>query len=107
MPLETSDAGVPATGICTSTRTARYTRARSAERRILRGSWTATSIRPWRRSSRPGATFRSGSDLMSDRVRPYLFYDAVISICTQCYRKIDGKILFEDGKVLLVKRCPE
>jgi len=44
---------------------------------------------------------------MADRVRPYLFYDAVISICTQCYRKIDGKILFEDGKVLLVKRCPE
>jgi len=43
---------------------------------------------------------------MSDRVRPYLYYDVVISICTTCHRKVDGKILFEDGKVFLVKRCP-
>ncbi len=43
---------------------------------------------------------------MAERVRPYLFYDAVISICTECYRKIDGKILFQDGNVYLVKRCP-
>src|SRR5438477_6665863 len=43
---------------------------------------------------------------MADRVRPYLFYDTVISICTTCYRKVDGKILFEDGCVHLVKRCP-
>ena len=43
---------------------------------------------------------------MADRVRPYLYYDAVISICTTCYRKVDGKILFEDGNVFLVKRCP-
>lgn len=44
---------------------------------------------------------------MADRVRPYLFYDTVISICTECFRKVEGKILFQDGKVLLVKRCPE
>jgi uncharacterized radical SAM superfamily Fe-S cluster-containing enzyme len=44
---------------------------------------------------------------VADRVRPYLYYDTVISICTQCYRKIDGKILFQDGSVFLVKRCPE
>jgi molybdenum cofactor biosynthesis enzyme MoaA len=43
---------------------------------------------------------------MADRVRPYLYYDTVISICTECYRKIDGKILFQDGNVFLVKRCP-
>lgn len=43
---------------------------------------------------------------MADRVRPYLYYDTVISICTECYRKIDGKILFQDGNVYLVKRCP-
>jgi hypothetical protein len=44
---------------------------------------------------------------MSDRVRPYLFYDVAISICSTCYRKVEGKIVFEDGKVLLHKRCPE
>lgn len=44
---------------------------------------------------------------MADRVRPYLYYDTVISICTTCYRKVDGKILFQDGCVYLVKRCPE
>lgn len=40
-------------------------------------------------------------------VRPYLFYDVALSICSTCLRKVEGKILFEDGKVLLTKRCPE
>lgn len=44
---------------------------------------------------------------MADRVRPYLYYDVVVSICTTCYRKVEGKVLFQDGKVLLTKRCPE
>lgn len=44
---------------------------------------------------------------MADRVRPYLYYDTATSICSQCYRKVEGKILFQDGVVLLVKRCPE
>jgi uncharacterized radical SAM superfamily Fe-S cluster-containing enzyme len=44
---------------------------------------------------------------MADRVRPYLYYDTVTSICSRCYRKAEGKILFQDGHVLLVKRCPE
>jgi uncharacterized radical SAM superfamily Fe-S cluster-containing enzyme len=44
---------------------------------------------------------------VADRVRPYLYYDTAISICTECYRKVDGKILFQDGNVYLVKRCPE
>lgn len=44
---------------------------------------------------------------MADRVRPYLFYDVAISICSRCYRKVEGKILFEEGKVYLKKRCPE
>ncbi len=39
-------------------------------------------------------------------VRPYLFYDTVISICSTCLRKVDGKILFQDGKVLMRRRCP-
>ena len=43
---------------------------------------------------------------MADRVRPYLFYDVAISICSTCYRKVEGKIIFEDGKVFMTKRCP-
>jgi hypothetical protein len=44
---------------------------------------------------------------MADRVRPYLFYDVVVSICSTCYRKVEGKIVFQDGRVLMTKRCPE
>ena len=44
---------------------------------------------------------------MTARVRPYLFYDVAISICSTCYRKVEGKIVFEDGRVLMLKRCPE
>ena len=44
---------------------------------------------------------------MSTRTRPYLFYDTVISICSKCFRKVEGKIVFRDDKVLMLKRCPE
>ena len=44
---------------------------------------------------------------MGERVRPYLYYDVVVSICSSCYRKVEGKIVFQDGKVLMVKRCPQ
>ena len=43
---------------------------------------------------------------MADRVRPYLFYDVAVSICSTCLRKIEGKIIFQDGNVYMVKRCP-
>jgi len=43
---------------------------------------------------------------MPDRIRPYLFYDTAISICSTCYRRAEGKIIFEDNKVYLLKRCP-
>ena len=42
---------------------------------------------------------------MADRVRPYLFYDTAISICSTCFRRVEGKIVFEDGRVFLLKRC--
>lgn len=42
---------------------------------------------------------------MGDRIRPYLFYDTAISICSQCYRRTDAKIVFADGNVYLLKRC--
>ncbi|MBL4771017.1 MAG: radical SAM protein [Planctomycetes bacterium] len=44
---------------------------------------------------------------MSDRIRPYQYYDVAISICSQCLRRVDGKILFQDDKVWMQKRCPE
>jgi uncharacterized radical SAM superfamily Fe-S cluster-containing enzyme len=43
---------------------------------------------------------------MTEKLRPYLFYDVAISICSTCYRRIDAKIVFEDGKVWMLKRCP-
>jgi uncharacterized radical SAM superfamily Fe-S cluster-containing enzyme len=43
---------------------------------------------------------------MVDRVRPYLFYDVAVSICSTCHRKVEGKLLIQDGAVYLSKRCP-
>lgn len=44
---------------------------------------------------------------MPQKTRPYLFYDVVVSICSTCYRKIEAKTVFQDGKVFMLKRCPE
>ena len=44
---------------------------------------------------------------MTDRVRPYLYYDVAVSICSSCYRKVEGKIVFQEGSVYMLKRCPE
>lgn len=43
---------------------------------------------------------------MAERVRPYLFYDVAVSICSTCFRKVEGKIIFQDGSVYLLKSCP-
>lgn len=44
---------------------------------------------------------------MPDRIRSYLYYDVAMTICTTCHRKLEGKIVFEEEKVFLLKRCPE
>ena len=44
---------------------------------------------------------------MADRVRPYLFYDVVVSICGTCFRRVEGKLVIADGRVFMLKRCPE
>lgn len=41
------------------------------------------------------------------RTRPYLYYDVAVTICDLCLRKCEGKIVFQDGNVLLLKRCRE
>ncbi len=44
---------------------------------------------------------------MAERVRPYLYYDVAVSICSTCYRKVEAKIVFMDEKVFMLKRCPQ
>ncbi|HEY1939318.1 MAG TPA: radical SAM protein [Candidatus Angelobacter sp.] len=44
---------------------------------------------------------------MAERVRPYLFYDIAISICSTCLNKVEGKIIFQDNNVFMLKRCPQ
>jgi tetraether lipid synthase len=44
---------------------------------------------------------------MADRVRPYLFYDVAVSICATCFRRVEAKLLVQDGRVVMEKRCPE
>ena len=44
---------------------------------------------------------------VTERTRPYLFYDVAVTICSRCFRKLEGKIVFQDGGVYLLKRCPE
>lgn len=39
--------------------------------------------------------------------RPYLFYELTNSICSQCLRRVEAKVIFQDGCVYLQKHCPE
>ncbi|MBK8393500.1 MAG: radical SAM protein [Saprospiraceae bacterium] len=39
--------------------------------------------------------------------RNYTYYDYTISLCPTCLKRIDAKIVFEDGNVYMMKRCPE
>jgi uncharacterized radical SAM superfamily Fe-S cluster-containing enzyme len=43
---------------------------------------------------------------VAERVRPYLFYDVAISVCSSCLRKVEAKIVFQDGGVYMLKHCP-
>ncbi len=37
--------------------------------------------------------------------RDYIYYDYTISLCVVCHRRIDAKVIFENEKVFLTKRC--
>lgn len=39
--------------------------------------------------------------------RDYIYYDHTISLCIECHRRINAKIIFQDDKVFLTKTCPE
>ncbi|HFC00433.1 MAG TPA: radical SAM protein, partial [Phaeodactylibacter sp.] len=38
-------------------------------------------------------------------VRKYNYYDFTLSLCPECLRRVDAKIIFEDEKVYMIKRC--
>ncbi len=39
--------------------------------------------------------------------RPYTYYDFTLSVCPECLRRVDAKIVFEDGNVFMMKNCTE
>jgi len=39
--------------------------------------------------------------------RKYTYYDFTLSLCHVCLKRIDAKIVFEDGKVYMLKRCAD
>jgi uncharacterized radical SAM superfamily Fe-S cluster-containing enzyme len=39
--------------------------------------------------------------------RPYLFYELTNSLCSTCLRKVEAKVIIQDGRVYLHKWCPE
>lgn len=40
-------------------------------------------------------------------VRKYTYYDYTLSLCPECLRRIDAKIVFENDNVYMLKRCKE
>ncbi len=39
--------------------------------------------------------------------RKYTYYDFTLSLCPECLKRVDAKIVFEDEKVYMLKRCAE
>lgn len=44
---------------------------------------------------------------MERKVRPYLYYDYTQSLCADCLRRVEAKVLIKDEQVFLEKWCPE
>ena len=40
-------------------------------------------------------------------VRKYTYYDFTLSLCPECLKRVDAKIVFENEKVYMLKRCTE
>lgn len=39
--------------------------------------------------------------------RDYTYYDYTLSLCPDCLKRVDAKIIFQDNNVYMLKRCPE
>jgi hypothetical protein len=44
---------------------------------------------------------------MGHKLRPYLYYDQAVSVCSLCLRRIEASLVIKDGKVFMDKWCPE
>ena len=40
------------------------------------------------------------------KVRPYLFYDTTVSLCTECLRRVEAKHVIQQNQVWMYKWCP-
>jgi len=40
------------------------------------------------------------------KVRPYLFYDTAVSLCAECLRRVEAKLVVQDNRVWMYKWCP-
>jgi uncharacterized radical SAM superfamily Fe-S cluster-containing enzyme len=45
-------------------------------------------------------------DELVPKVRPYLFYDTAVSLCTECLRRVEAKLVIQDDRVWMYKWCP-
>jgi 7,8-dihydro-6-hydroxymethylpterin dimethyltransferase len=39
--------------------------------------------------------------------RPYTYYDFTLSLCPECLKRVDAKIVFENEQVFMLKTCPD
>ena len=44
---------------------------------------------------------------LTGRNRPYVFYDTAVTLCATCYRRIEGKVVFENDDVWMLKWCAQ
>lgn len=57
--------------------------------------------------SNSGTAALSSSSTHTKKDADYVFYELTRSICSECRRLIDAKIVLRDNKVFMRKRCPE
>jgi uncharacterized radical SAM superfamily Fe-S cluster-containing enzyme len=43
---------------------------------------------------------------MSRKNRPWLFYDTTASVCANCFRQVEAKIIIKGDEVFMEKWCP-
>jgi 7,8-dihydro-6-hydroxymethylpterin dimethyltransferase len=40
------------------------------------------------------------------KARPYLFYDTAVSLCVECLRRVEAKLVIQENRVWMYKWCP-
>lgn len=44
---------------------------------------------------------------MAHKLRPYLYYDQAVSVCSACLRRVEASLIIKDGRVFMDKWCPQ